>query len=374
MRLTILAFLLCGSQHLACAAGKQTEIVLISTEHFMSDQIGDTSPAHLRAMLNRVRPDVLALEALANASDPFSQLPFEAWNITLPWARENNVATQAVDGTVANYQQALGIMVQRLSSGPHAAEYQKLENTLAAELAQWRGFEQQQQDRFHDCCRRYWTQIRTWAGGETAWDQRGAIIAANILKLAAESAGKRIAVVFGAMHGHDLSDRLVKHHELKLVPAAQFLPLPAQEIVAAMKPADDLLAMRRLNFQPGASIVGKLDGIEKPLQRLAASKVTEPVARHYQARLLMHRFQWQEALKLLDELAAQPTDLKLAIPGNPPAVILARINRAIVLQVLQRADEARAELDAVIADPLTQGELRPFAEQLRKGMSAPNKP
>jgi len=349
------------------AVASQAEVVIVSTEHFLTDQIGDTSPAHLRAMLNRIRPDLLALEAPVGSSDPFSQAPFECATVTLPWARAKGVPFYAVDEIAPDYQQRLAAFVQSIMSGPHGSELQLMDTQVNAGISKLRSFTAQQQPAYHEICRNYWAQIHRWGGATTSWDERGEKIAANTVKLAKAHAGKRIALIFGAMHGHDLQDRLKLESTVKLLPAEDFLPTAA-EIEASASPEDDILALRRLNFPHGSPMVGNLDGIEKHIDRLASRNESEPTAIHYRARLLMHRAQWHEALKVLDAAASQPKSVKLAIYGQPPAALVAKLNRAIVLQVLQRNDEACAELDLLLADPGTQGDEREMAKQLRQSM------
>jgi hypothetical protein len=359
---------------LVAAEPAPTEIVIIATDHFMSDMEGDTSPAHLRALLERVKPDIFAVEAPVNVPNPMANLPFEAWNITKPWADQRKILLQPVDWLVENNQQRLGIMVQTIMQGPHSSDFQKLETDFQTRLQTMRGFEAQQQPAYAAMCRDYWRQIRLWSDGKTTWDERGEKIAANIRALSHEQPGKRIAVLFGAMHSFDLTDRLAGQSDIRLLPAASFLPLSNDELEHNALPSDYVLAMRRLNFPPGAPIVGRLEGIESALDRMARVPSLALETKFYRARLLLHRFRWAEGAKAFEELAQEPVDRKLATTDAVPVAAMAKINRAIALNVLGQNGEAIQSLDSALENKDLPQTLRIMAEDLKRGFRGKKNP
>jgi hypothetical protein len=57
------------------ATARPVEVVVVATEHFITDMPEGYTPAHLRALLTKIQPDLLLVEAPANAQDPWPGRP-----------------------------------------------------------------------------------------------------------------------------------------------------------------------------------------------------------------------------------------------------------------------------------------------------------
>lgn len=92
---------------------EQTEVVVISTQHFLTDMPEGYTPGHFRALLEKISPDALAVEAPSNVEDPWSHAPFELWNVTQPWAIQSGVEIVPSGWHEPQYQMQIGRMIQR---------------------------------------------------------------------------------------------------------------------------------------------------------------------------------------------------------------------------------------------------------------------
>lgn len=86
----------------------QTQVVIIGTQHFISDMPDGFTPAHLRALLDKVRPKVLAVEAPSNVPRPWDFAPLELSWVTRPWALEHRVEAVPVGWNDETYSQSRG--------------------------------------------------------------------------------------------------------------------------------------------------------------------------------------------------------------------------------------------------------------------------
>src|SRR5262245_54732303 len=63
-----------------------SEVAVVGTQHFLTDLPDGYTPAHLRLLLTRLAPDVLAVEAPSNVASPWAFAPHELARVTRPWA------------------------------------------------------------------------------------------------------------------------------------------------------------------------------------------------------------------------------------------------------------------------------------------------
>ena len=82
--------LICATDLFGLAAAEapgsgQTEVVVVATQHFITDMPEDCTPGHVRALLEKISPEILAVEAPTNVPDPWAFAPFDLSNVTRPW-------------------------------------------------------------------------------------------------------------------------------------------------------------------------------------------------------------------------------------------------------------------------------------------------
>lgn len=116
------------------AAAAANEVVVLATQHFISDMPDGYGPGHLRALLMKIKPDVVAVEAPTNAPDPWSLARYDCWKITKPWADEQQIPVVPVGWLESDYQVQLTAMFQAYQQHGKSGQYQRVEQ-LKLELS-----------------------------------------------------------------------------------------------------------------------------------------------------------------------------------------------------------------------------------------------
>lgn len=230
---------------------QKTEVVLIGGIHFNHVFHPDNSPAHLRALLKRLEPDVIALENppewQEEARHYWTYLP--EYYVGELFAKENGLPVEGID-----WQGPLDArQVAWIRSIPTL-------DTLWANVQQW--------------SRRFWslggTQAAQHAFGERTDEALPAVqaritldmlddfgrrfyedptaqvrddsIATNIRRLAKRYPGHRIAVLIGGAHLYPQRVRLEQFGDIQWLSAHDFLPSEA-EVQQALTPGDAKLLL-----------------------------------------------------------------------------------------------------------------------------------
>src|SRR5579863_2910847 len=161
----------------AQAAGTQAgsneppcEVVVIATQHFISDMPEGYTPAHLRALLAKIKPDVVAVEAPTNMPDPWPYAPYDCWKITKPWADEHKIPAAPVGWLNSSYQIELAAMFQEFQQQGKGVAFQAIEQAFQVASAQQPmtcAF--MNSGPYHDLWRSYHQKLHDLYGRKTAW-------------------------------------------------------------------------------------------------------------------------------------------------------------------------------------------------------------
>jgi hypothetical protein len=347
-------------------AGRMTEVAVLATQHFITDMPEGYTPGHLRTLLERVRPDVVAVEACTNVEDPWKTAPYELAKVTRPWAIDKRVQIVPIGWSEPNYAVEIGAMFNRFAAAGNAAAYGKVEQGFQQRLAKQTTCVAMNGEKALESWRDYHAKLHELNGGDTPWELWNERIVKNLLAVCRKHTGKRIAVVFGGAHAYYFVDRLAKEPDVRVIAAEEFFPLTESEVRVATRDGDYLQAMRRLNFDPGSLTTVQLSDIEKCLAKLKANKQYELDYRYFRARLLLHRHNADKALEVLAELRELKPDSTLAFDGVTPVRDAARLQSYFALTQHGEVEAASETLHRLAADETASLPMRQTAEALLK--------
>ncbi len=95
--LQIVVALAVSSAHVAAAQHPDdlqrgaTEVCFVATQHFVTDMPDGYTPGHLRALLKKLSPQVIGVEAPSNVANPWDLAPLELAKVTKPWADKHGI-------------------------------------------------------------------------------------------------------------------------------------------------------------------------------------------------------------------------------------------------------------------------------------------
>jgi hypothetical protein len=225
--------------------------VVVATQHFITDMPEGYTPGHLRALLDTIAPDVLAVEAPANVPDPWSHAPHELATVTRPWAVDQAVSIVPAGVDEPQYGVQLQKMFGTMVAAGKAAEYEKVERDFQQAMASHaQTCEQMNSKAALALWREYHAQLHRLSGGDTPWESWNEKIVANVLKICNENPGKRVAVLFGGAHAYYFVDRLAKEPSIEVIDVRQFFPVSQEQVTAHTQDVDYVRALRLLNFMP----------------------------------------------------------------------------------------------------------------------------
>lgn len=340
-----------------------TQVVIIATQHFITDQPDGYTSAHLRALLTRINPNVLAVEAAANVPQPWESAPLDLAAVTRPWAAEHHIPAEPVGFNDALYEMKLARMFNAISSAGRDAEYRQIESQFQlASARQGLSCQQMNSPGTQSLWRRYHRSLHALYGQDTPWEQCSAQIAQNILGLCRQHPGERVAVVFGGAHAYYIADALAGEADIEVLPTVQFLPLTEAEVAAQRKPIDHLLALRPLNFPTlPPDLVAKL---QKHLDELRTCAELSGDYHLFQGKMFLHQRLPQEALAEFDQVAALSPAAISAFDGKSRLCDSGVVNAAIVRRTLGQSDRAKSDLETLLKRPDLPAAARQWAQRV----------
>lgn len=371
---TLLPLELPGQEH----APDRTEVVLIGTIHHFQLLHPDNTPAHLRALLDRVRPDVIAVENLPDwqraGRHLWIQLP--EYYVAEEYGRDHQIPVHGIawvpplDCPRAQPAPPTDGRAQRFAQAARTLRNLGAWEALMAFGEESWGFAAAQ-DRI-DLERMEPSSRELLADSASIRMQDR--VAGEILSLAPQYQGRRIAVLIGSSALYPQSVRLRNDPRVYLTDVRGFLPT-ASEVDSALRVADAVLLL-------GAS----LDGWSIPnmphardhhrthalLSWLNARDTEGTLATYYRARWDMLFGRYEDAARLLDHLGTAPRRINLPwLPNSewswPPwsdIGLKALFTRATLHDLMGEHVDARRLYNELLA--------RVPSEQLRPRFRGPN--
>jgi len=353
------------------------EVVVIATQHFITDMPDGYTPAHLRLLLKKVEPDILAVEAPANVPDPWAHAPMDLWRVTKPWAEANSAEMAPVGWYERHYRARLNRMFQIFRARGQTAAYQTIEQKFQLESARHPPTcEYLNGEAAHRLWREYHTGLHRLYGKDTPWEEWNAKIAANIGKVCRKHEGRRIAVLFGSAHCYYIIDALATVEGVQVIPVERFFPLSLDEIDAQTVPKDYVNALRPLNFPNyGGLSAPALQRLETFLRKVEGFPELQGDYHLFRGKLLLHRLKPQEALLEFEKVAALDADVLSASDGHTRLREAGLVFTAVAKDQAGKHLEARQDLLSVIKTEGISPRIRQWAEQILESILAePQRP
>jgi tetratricopeptide (TPR) repeat protein len=369
---------------------RQTEVVFVGFNHAYAFLQPETSPAHIRALLDRVNPAALCVENDADwpKSEGIPTYPHEQY-AAITWAQSRRRPLYHVNWDDAEFAQARrGVrrMVEGHSLDTTSAGFQTFRRgylaraQFSASLAFAEGegaigFERFQRDMNA-------LSVEPDTGIAAVRDDN---IASRILQAIRAHEGQRIAVVFGAGHYQALKKRLERVPGVRVVmPTANF-PLPPEDVSRGWLPDDAVVLLGaslddwRIIAQPHLRDHRRTLDL---LLRLERERPDTPESRYFRARWVMLTGDLDSARVLLEKVSRSPqsgpipyrADARWSWPPFRSYQEKAQFNLAVVQDLLGKREAAVAAYRALLdgannSGPLPLGkwqrvDLRPYLESL----------
>jgi hypothetical protein len=345
---------------------KATEVLVVATQHFITDMPEGYTPGHLRALLESISPDIVAIEAPNNVPNPWAFMSFELRNVTKPWADKRKIQAIPVGYHQAQYNIQLGAMFQAFQAAGKMEDYRSIEQNFqslsAARQLTCEFVNSRQQDKLW---REYHAALHKLYGQDTPWEDWNKKIVSNVIHFCRKSKGKRIAVVFGTAHCYYIKDSLEKEDGIILIPNEKFFPLSAKEVEIHTLPKDYLLALRLLNFQNYGNIpIATLTKLEGSLEKVKKFPQFQHDYKLFKGKLLLHRLKPQEALTEFQELANLDPQQVSMFDGQSRLRETSLVFVAIAKMQMGKDAEARQDLEAVVNMQDVTTATKQWAEQI----------
>jgi len=352
-----------------------TQVVVIATQHFISDMPDGYTPGHLRAVLKRAAPDLLAVEAPAGVSDPWQLAPLDLWQVTKPWADEKGVAAVPVGSYEPLYGAQIDRMLGDFRAAGNGAAYEEAERAFQTKYAlRPHTCEEMNGDASRNLWRDYHAALHRLYGKDTPWEAWNAKIVANIIRTCREHPGRKVAVVFGEAHCYYIADKLANEDGILVESTSALFPLSDEDVQAETRPTDFLKALRPLNFPNyGALTASALARLEGFLDKVKDYPELQGDYHLFNGKLLLHRLKPAEGLQEFGQVAALPANAVSAFDGKSllreAGLVFAAVAKAQTGDIAQ----ARQDLADVLGMPGTTESTKGWVRQLLASLPAPGR-
>lgn len=294
------------------SANRPAEVVLIGTLHWQHLYSPDYTFAHLRALLEKIVPDVLGIEKRTDWQSPEELtrvFPSED-AVTLTYAREHGIPVFGVDWLpYIKADEPCFWPTEALDpANVHVRAKPQLQNIRSAISYYSRLHFDEEPTDLDFIHARVEQEVPEWWEFDPAREDS---IVENIIELAARFPGKRAVVMLGALHLFTQAPRLRQRPEIRLIDARDFLPLTGAEVKAAWK-AEDMYPLLGTTLDSwivhGFSQAFDHRRTKKLLTMLLQTDSSSASSRYYLAKSHFLFGRYDEAAGLLDSIIAEDTN------------------------------------------------------------------
>ena len=326
-----------------------TEVVIVGTQHLITDMPAGFTPGHLRALLANIEPDIILTEEAMNVRGGASTAPYECANVTLPWAAEHQVEVIPVGWYSPGYAKLVDQMVQRFAASGNSERYELIERRFQQESgAMVTSCETMNGKAYNKLWRDYHDRLHQLAGSDTPWEQWNAKVVDNIRKACQTHPGKRIAVVFGGAHTYYFADQLAADSQLKVIPTDRYLPITSEQLAENTTPLDYVKAMRPLNLAAISHV--QLDHVGRQLDHVKGVPSLAGDYNLFYGKYLMHAGKLNEAVSAFDAVISAAGESISKFDETNRLIDGARFGAVIALSQAGQNEYARQRLQAILGD------------------------
>lgn len=306
------------------AQAPRVELVFIGANHNLSFLHPGFTPAHIRALLSKIKPSALLLELLPGwrrdlGIPTFPQEEYAA----ITWAERVGVPIVGVDWATPAVRALPDTQgMTPLEPGARQARFEAFQREYR-ELVMWtalRAFGESQDDLESFQRARLPAAVHAWPDEEAGAAERDDGIAENIRRAIERFPGRRIAIVFGDYHYLPQKRRLERSTGVRVVSAAAYLPLDPAQVAAAWH-RDDAVVLLGTNLDDwrglGAPHSRNHQRTKELLDRLRREQPDAVVTHYYEARWRQLLGDADGARAVLDRIVGEGGETRL--PHRPDA-------------------------------------------------------
>ena len=253
--LTALVMLECGvfartsPPPVSNGVSRPPQVAVIASQYFITDMLQGTTSAHLRLLLESVRPNILAVEAPANMADPWQYASFDLQKVIKPWAKQHNIPMVPVGHLDLKYDQQVNAMLKYFEEKKLLRQYQTIDDKFRfAGSAHKFSFKFINSSGYDDIWRNYNSGLSKIYRQSISAEKINEKIAANVIKLCKANPGRRIVVVINAPHCYYIKDKLRDSEGINFLNLENSLNFQPGELAKKTLPQDYLYALRVLTI------------------------------------------------------------------------------------------------------------------------------
>jgi hypothetical protein len=329
------------------------QVAVIASQHFITDMVKGMTPAHLRLILEAVRPDILAVEAPANMADSWQYAPFDLRKVTKPWAKEHNIPMIPVGHLDLEYDKKNNAMLKYFEEKKLLRDYQAIDDKFQfAGSAHKFTFKFINSVAYDAIWREYNSELGRIYRQSIAAEKINEKIAANVLKLCKANPGKRIAVVINAPHCYYIKDKLGESPQAIFISIENSLDFPRNRLAEKTLPQDYLHALRILTID-NFSLLQPADfsHLKTCLDYIKKYPEYGYDYHFFYAKMLLHNFDSRAAELYFRNLTTIDSKIVLKFDDETSVRDSALVYVAVANLQMGRREEAVARLVAITKMP-----------------------
>ena len=353
---------------------KPAQIVVIGSEPYITDMQSSVTPAHLRVVLNSVKPDIVAVDAPSNVIDSWKYAGLDITKVVKAWAEEKKIPLVPIGYQVADYNEQVEIMLQDIRKQGMVKEYKIAEDRLSSsQKAFRRSFKFINSADYDEIWRTYHKTMQRICKQSTPWQNWNQKIADKLIELGLEHPGKRIAVVINSPHCYYLKDSVMNQQGLKLLSIESSLDIDQRTLQENTVASDHLYALRVLMFDNFGQLPSDvLLQLETHLQRLNQYPEYSDDVDFFRGKMLLHRQNYQQAVRQFMPLTYLDSRKVLEFDGVTPIRDSAMIYSAIAKLEMGNTSRAMRDLFEITQMQDTLIETKSWANRIIQSVSSNN--
>lgn len=302
-------------------ARRTVDVVFVGFNHNLAFLHPGFSPAHIRALLSRIRPVAVCLELLPDweTLGDIPTFPQEQY-AAITWAREARVPIFGVDFAAPGSPDTA--RMTELSASALRRRFEEFQVSYR-DLVSWtasRAFGESADDIVAYHREQVPEEVRTWPQESQQLIVRDDSIAENIRRVTRRYPRGPVAVLLGGYHYYPQKRRLERDGEMRVRSALAFLPLSVSEVEAGWHPDDAVLLLAtnlddwRILAAPHSRNHQRTKDL---LDRLRGERPGHVVTRYYEARWQLLFGRLDRAIPILEGIVTDSGDTRLPYRPDP---------------------------------------------------------